>query len=162
MDLKVALRAFSWMMISNPVAYFTSNRQDLLQTLCAWDCRKPGSQWAFGVSSSGIEWSVTRPWLTLSMEEASQTCHHLVLRARGPLRRECPWTSSATGPQTWEASAQVSIWIWAQRNGPRLSLSANGSRPWQRSWRRNPVSVLMNHRLESIFISEYLCWRLFL
>lgn len=124
MDLKMILRLLRWNMMSASTAYFTSNDvvgsywtfwftrifffKDLLQTLFALDCAKPGSQWAFGENSSGIEWSVTRPWLTLSMEEASQTCcQHLVQRAAGPLRRERPSTSSATGPQTWEASVQV-------------------------------------------------------
>lgn len=124
MDLKMVLRPLRWNMMSGIYGLFHFQRccgklldlliyqdfffKDLLQTLFALDCAKLGSQWAFGENSSGIEWSVTRPWLTLSKEEASQTCcQHLVQRAAGPLRRERPSTSSATGPQTWEASVQV-------------------------------------------------------
>lgn len=123
---------------------FASNT---LESFCALYRTTPGSQWAFGESSSGIEWSVSRPWLTLCMEEASQTfSHHLVRRAVATLRHECPSTSSVTGPRTWEASVRVWIWIWAQPSGPRSLPSANGSRRLQRSSRRDLVPAVMNHR----------------
>lgn len=160
LDLEMVLGAFCWYWLisllkmlwdlTRPFVFpgiFFKFASNTFESFCALDRTTPGSQWAFGERSSGIEWSVTRPWLTLCMEEASQTfSHHLVQKAVATLRHECPSTSSATGPRTWEASVRVWIWIWAQPSGPRLLPSANGSRRWQRSWRRDLVPVVMNHR----------------
>lgn len=92
----------------------------------------------------------THPWDTPFMEEVSQTCcPHRVPRAWGPSRKDCPWKSSVAGHRIWGAWVWGSISIWALWSGPHSWLSANGSRPWQRSWRRDIVLLMLSHRLEN-------------